>query len=1153
MATAAAFLLVAPASPRADAQVISGSIVGRVLDPSGASLPKALVVIRNQGTGAERQMLTNSQGDFSFPSLQAGVYEVHVSKSGFASDDFTGENVAVDQVVRVDATLKLGSVTQKTVVRADAAHLQTDSAQLRTEINGSALHNLPVPIDKNFESLLVTVPGITPPDNSSSYTANPARGLQFNTNGTTANSNDVRIDGVSANNLWLPNVASYVPSRHAIETVSVVTNSFEVSQGVAGGAAINAHIRSGTNNIHGQLYENDLNNAIAARPYAFNAVQAQQNQRKPKLIDNDLGGVIGGPIVKNKFFYFASYEGDFLREAAQRTVTIPTAAMINGDFSGLPNAIYDPATGDTADCQAGGNPKLCGTSRTQFAATPAQNAACTSASPTYNSQTGACANMIPTDRLDAETQMIEKLLLPKSGPNLPGYSNNYFASGDFASNRDTYDGKVDYQVTPNLRIFGHLGLLHFRMHNPPIFGNNGEEISTTGYRTEFGYGNVYNVTLGGTDIVKPNFVIDAHMGMNISNDNSEPANLSVDEGTSTLNLPGTNGPTRDYGGWPAFLVSGFAELGSGGNSNTDVIRYFDHTYLWNADGNWIKSAHTVKFGGMITRGSFNHFEESNASGTFNFSNNMTALNCAAGLPSGTKCPATGQANAYAGFVLGLPSSVSKDFLPFNNGRVIAHFWQYTAYLRDQWQALPGLTVNYGVSWNYFPMGTRGNGLGFSRYDFATNQVAICGKGGTPINCGYNISKLNFSPAAGVAWRVRPSFVVRIGAGMTYDPEPLAYIRDMFGDYPENLSETISSPVSTFASAGALSDGIAKIVVPDISSGTIPLPSKYGFTDLTSDYHRDYMESWNLSLEKQLSWGWIGQASYVGTRQVKVPGLLNLNVGQVGGGTASEPFNQLYGNTNTINLETPVNHVHYDALQARLDHAFAQGFQLGVAYTWSKVIGYCCNSLADGGPAVQLPQYSYLNRGLEPWDRTQNLEMSWVAELPFGRGKPWLKTGLGSALAGGWQLNGIASFYSGSPFTVTSSGTSLDAPGNSQTANLVGTGPVKILGGIGTGSPYFDTSRFAPVTTAAFGTAGYDILRGPGVANTDFSLFRKFNFVERTSLRFEADAYNLANTPHFSGPSGNASSSGFGYVTSTHATGREGLDQRVLALGFTLDF
>lgn len=1150
-------LLLLTAVP-ARSQILYGSVVGNVTDPTKAVVPNAEVDLKNQGTGDIRKTTTNSQGQYTFSAISPGIYDVTVTSSGFHVYTFRGAHVAVDQTVRVDAILTPGAVSQTVEVSSTQPPLQTDSAQVQAVIDTKAVEDLPIGIDSNYESVLITVPGVTPPDDVHSYSANPSRGLTFQVNGTTANANDVRVDGVSAMNVWLPDATSYVPSRAAIEEVSVVTNSFNVSQGIVGGAAVNVHIKSGTNEIHGAVYETNMNNALEAKPYAF--VPPPAGQQNPKLINNDFGGIVGGPIKKNKLFYFVSYEGNTLRQEGQRLETVPTAALRAGDFSsGLGNYACTNGKSYATPCAANGAVPLMaqtttgtavpvrsgmvfdpstgaadGTGRRVFLSTPAQNAACTTST--------GCLNMVPTSRLDATALNIQNLLVRL--PNEAGVTNNFFASGPFKSNRHTIDAKADWNATQKLHASARLGLLHYDMQNTPIFGDNGLPVSTVGARSGHGYGNVYNLTFGGNYLAKPHFIVDGYFGVTLMGTNTDPPNLGINEGLDTLHIPGTNGPTKDYGGWPAFLVNSYAEIGSGGNSNTDVIHYDDSTYIWSGDATWTAGSHTVAFGGQITRANFNHFELGNASGTFTFDGGVTTLNAKG-------APGTNQFNSYAAFLLGLPSSVAKDLIPFNGGRSIMHWWQYSAFVEDQWRARSNLTLYYGVSWNYFPFGTQ-NGRGLERYSFDTNQVMLCGVNRNPMDCGYSISKTNFSPALGIAYQMSPSFVVRAGGGLSYDPEPLAYLRDIFGVYPDTLSQTISSTNSHAAAGIPLSAGIPAISVPDISSGFVTLPKVFGINTLTSDYHRDYVESWNLTVEQQLPAGWVSQIGYVGTRQLKVPGLLNQNIAQVGGGSASSPYFARNG-TSSLNLETPVNHIYYDGLQARLMHHFTQGYQVGVSYTWSKTIGYCCNNLADGGPAIQIPQYLSLNRGLEPWDRRHTFVASTVAELPFGKGKPWLTSGWGARLAGGWQANAIFSAYTGNPFSVTSSGTSLNAPGNTQRADLVGTGPVNITGGIGVGKTYFDTSRFAPVTDPRFGTASFNLLRAPGSANLDLGLFRSFSLSDRLIFQFRGEALNATNTPHFGTPNGNVNSTSFGQVTSIKSIGREGIDQRIFRLGAKLTF
>ncbi|MGH9581421.1 MAG: TonB-dependent receptor domain-containing protein [Bryobacteraceae bacterium] len=1107
-----AFALLTPGF--AGAQVLYGSIVGTVTDASGAVVPGAKVSITNEGTSKSRQAITNTGGAFSFPATEAGTYDVSVTQAGFAKFTQKGIKVAVDQVARVNAALQPGELTQTIEVTSQAAPLQTDSAQVRSEINTTSLENLPISIDSNYESLLVTVPGVSMPSNSGSYAANPARGLSFYTNGATENSNDIRIDGVSTNNLWLPFVAGYVPSREAIQAVSVVTNSSEVSQGIVGGGAVNVDIKSGTNQVHGSAYWYNMNNALEAAPFAF--VPPPPGQNKPKLISNNIGGTIGGPILKNKLFYFGSYEGDFLRNYAQALETVPTVAMRTGDFSAASNpgatytTIYNPLSGNTD-----------GTGRTPFA-----------------------GNSIPQNMISSTSAKVLSNLAPD--PNQGGATNNYFADGDFKSDRDTVDTKLDWNTTDKLRTSVRLGWLHYSSLSPAVFGNNGPEVFHSAGRSGVGLGDVYNVTASEAYVARPNLVVNGYFGMILEGTNNSPFDLNVNEGLTTLGIPGTNGPTINYGGWPAFNVTDYALFGNSGGVG-GPISYNDHTFIYSIAASWVKGSHTIGFGGSVTRQSFNHFEGSPA-GTFNFGDGTTALNLGKG-----KSSKTGQMNSMAAFLLGLTSSVGKDIIPYDNDRMVAHMWQYSAYVQDRWQARSNLTLNGGLSWNYFPMGAR-NGRGLERYNFNTNQVEICGVAGNPSNCGYDIPWAEFSPSIGIAYRPTNTLVLRAGGGITYDPEPLAFVRDLLADYPEDDSLTLNSP-NSFSYASVLAAGIPPISVPDLSSGSIPLPPGFSGRSLTQKVKRDYMESWNFTVQKQLRAGWVAQVGYVATRQVAIPGLLNLNVGQVGGGTASELYFQRFGNSASQYLETPVNHTHYDSLQAELSHTFAKNYQFHAAYTWSKVIGYCCNNLADGGPSIQLPQYFNLNRALEPWDTPQALTISWVASSPFGRGQRWLDSGsVASKLAGGWQLSLLFTAHSGSPFTVSSSGTSLDAPGNSQQADLIGSGPVAIYGKAGPGQLYFDTSRFAPVTAVRFGTSGFDNLFGPGLMNIDLGLFRNFKLTERWTLQFRANAFNLTNTPSFDTPNSTVDSSSFGQISGLSSIGgTEGINQRIFQLGMHLSF
>jgi outer membrane receptor protein involved in Fe transport len=1103
------------AAPRAQAQVLYGSIVGDVTDVSQAAVPGASVRITHRETNQSRVATTNEGGVYSFPTIPGGAYDVTISKQGFQTFSERGVEVAVDKVTRVDARLPVGAMTETVQVTGATAALQTDRAEVRAEVTTQDLQNLPTPIGRNYQNLLIMVPGLSPPTNQHSVAANPSRGLTFNVNGNTRNANDVRIDGAVANNVWLPHVTAYVPALESIEAVSVVTSSFDAEQGLSGGVAANVQIKSGTNSLHGSLFEYHTDNAIKAKPFFLPA-----GQGKPKNIDNQLGGTFGGPIKKNKLFFFGSYEGLFDRQLGAVLTTVPTADIRAGNMSQSSTPVYDPSTG---------NPD--GTGRTPFS-----------------------GNIVPTSRIDPIAQ---KLVGITPLPNLAGLTNNYYATGGYNVTRHKLDAKGNWNASDKLTLTARLGWLNFNFVDPPAFGDSGGvPVSSAGGKIGNGFGNVYSTTFSGTYVAKPTFIVDSYFGITIANNNQEPPRLGENLGLTLLGLPGTNGPTRAYGGWPEFLIDNYSALGNPGSGGTGgPIIYKDSNYQYTANATWTHATHNVRFGFDIARQGINHFETTSSSGQFNFSGGPTTIKGG---------PSPNQFNSYAAFLLGQTSSVNKDFLPFDNSQLTSREWEYSMFVQDGWQVSRKLTLSYGVRWDYFPVGTR-ESRGLERYNFDTNQMSICGVGGIPTDCGYHVSGKNFSPRLGMAYRPSDTLVIRAGYGINYDPYPLAFVRDMLTNYPEDLNLVVNT-TNTLLPATQLRDGIPTIVAPDISKGTVPVPTSYATRSLPQNFKRGYTQSWNFTLQKQLKGGWVAQAGYVGSRQVDITQRYDLNAGQVlGAGAAGQVFNQRFGRTVATELLTPIGHNDYDSLQSSLQRRFGKGYQVNVSYTFSKVIGICCDDLSDGTPQVQAQQYFGLNRSLMPYDRTHNFNTSFSAEMPFGRGKRMLNSGgVASALAGGWQINGIFSAYSGTPFTVTASGTSLNAPGNTQRADQVKTS-VAIPGGVGPGQSYFDPLAYAPVTAVRFGTSGYDSLRGPGLVNLDFSLFRDFPITERFKAQFRAEALNFTNTPHFSNPASNVSNlqlnpdgsvknlGGFSVITTTTGTGREGVDERVFRFGLRISF
>ena len=1089
------------------AQVLTGGLVGSVVDSSGAGIPDTTVKITQVETNENRQTVTNATGTFSFPVVPAGTYTVEVQKGGFQTALQRDIVVRANTSVRTDFSLKVGEVTQNVEVSATASALQTEGADVRQEIGSKTLEDVPLPPGRNFQNLLITVPGITPPQNANSVSANPARSLTYMANGVARSANTMTIDGASVESTWLQQVSAYVPGLEAIEVVNVESNTYDAAQGFAGGAAVNVQVKSGTNQVHGSAFEYNFNNGMIARPFFL-----PSNQPNPKSILNDFGGTIGGPIKKDKLFYFVSYDGILTRQAANGYYTVPTAAIRSGDMSADPTPIYDPGTGAAN-----------GTGRTPF--------------------TG---NMIPANKISPIAAQIAALT---PLPNVPGnlLSNNYFASAPYKHNRDTTDAKVTYNVTDKLNLGVRFGWLHFFMNDPPAFGAlGGPQLGSTGGAEGTGTGNVFSNTVTANYVVSPRFVVDGYFGYTLQDTNQEPPGLNQNIGLDVLHIPGTNGPNAAEGGWPAFSVSSYTALG---NQSTVPFYFHNGNYQYVANGNWTNGAHTIRFGVDTLRKNLNMFQELNqASGSFSFANGIT------GLSGG---PAQNQYNSYAAFLLGLPSSITKGE---ENGNNTNSEWFYSLYAQDKWQVSRKVTLSYGLRWEYFAP-PRGD---MQRYDVATNTMQICGSKAVPNEtCGTKFSRKLFAPRLGIAYRPTESMVLRAGYGISYDPTFVG--QQLLRIYPNQISYSLSGP-NSFTPVTSLAAGIPPLVFPDLGSGIIPMPTAVSLNSLGDEYVRSYVQSWNVMLQKQFRGGFTGEVGYVATRQVKMEYEMNINAGMVlGAGTAGEILNQKFGRTATTNFFEPFGHSHYDALQASLNRRFRGGAMLGVHYTFSKSISMCCADSEDSGPEIKIPQYQDRNRAVNPFDRTQVFTITGLAELPFGRGKKMLSGGgVVTQVVSGWQINGLFNAYTGLPFTVTASATSLNAPSNTQLADQI-KASVAILGGVGPGQSWFDPLAYAPVTAVRFGNSGFNSLRGPGQVNLDASLFRTFRVTERVAAQFRAQVFNASNTPHFGLPSSSVNNlvlnangtinnlGGFTVINSTTGTGREGVDQRVFELALRIRF
>ena len=1069
----------------AHAQTLYGTIVGVVTDSNGAVIAGANVSVTQIETNETRQATTNSSGGYTLSTVAAGTYTVSVSHAGFGTFNATNIRVDLNNEVRVDAMLSPGSTTQSMVVSSEAAQLQTDSADVHSEVSSQSLEELPQPT-RTYEGVLGLLPGVAPPAASSGGTNNPLRSMEIQSNGTSASGTNVRVDGISATNPWVQFYSTAVPSTDAIQTVNVVTASSGADEGMVNGAAVNVQIKSGTNSLHGSAYEYHIDNLLKARPFFL-----PTGTRLPKLIDNDPGGTIGGPILRNKLFFFGSYEGDFLHQGDTNIVTVPTAAIRAGILTDSTTPIYDPATGN-AD----------GTGRTAFA-----------------------GNVIPANRISPITQKIVALI-PQ--PNLPGDANNYYVNTPAYYKLQKIDTKLDWTATEKLSMFGRFSDYPYNETQATIFGP-----ILSGGNNAFQTGNIYAASVAATYVATPHFVINGVFGLTHSSQNLAPPDTQQRYGVDVLGIPGTNlGNLPEAGGVPQFNVNSYSGYGYA----YPALVYNDPIFEYAANATLIKGRHTIRFGVDVSQQHMNHIEIQPTQ--FSFTGGVTSLNGG---------PSANQFNSFADFLLGLPNNDTNSVQTVP--QVTLRTWQYSPYVSDQWQVSPKLTFAIGTGWEYYPVPTRANG-GIEFYNFDTSQYEICGQGNIPTNCGITVQKTLFSPRIGLAYRPMESTVVR--AGYSLNPEQINMFRDGLYSYPVDLTGNYSAQ-NSYSAVTTLAQGIPTLVTPTAANGILPLPAGATFTTDPKHFIRGYTQSYNLTVEQEFGKGWLAQVGYVGTHTVHQHTRYNVNYGLPGQGAASQPFNNGTLGTGSTGAETvidPYESMVYDSLQSTVGHRFGSGYQLNVSYTWSRWVGTCCDTNGDSEPEIPIPQYFALNRALMPGDRTNNLEISALAQLPFGANKSFLTHGVAATIAGGWQINTVLSFYSGTPFSITADGTSLDAPGSQQRADQVKP-YVQILHGYGS-NPYFDPTAFTPVNEARFGSANFDSVRGPGFANGDVSLFRDFRIKERFTAQGRVEIFNVTNTPHFTNPDGDIADASYDTITSTNPGSRT-TDERYMRLGFKLTF
>ena len=1055
------------------AQAVRGTLLGNVVDTQGAAIPGVTVTATETQTNVSRSVVTNQSGHYVFANMKDGLYRVETELTGFKKFSRDGIQVKVNSTMRVDVILEVGNMEETVEVIQETPLLQTDRADTGRTIEGRQVQELPLSGGRNFQGMWATVPGTVTLSRPHSQFFNPQDSQETKFNGQSRLSNNVQIDGLDDNHKT-GLLTILIPAAEAIDSVNVTTSNFDAEFGRAGGSVTTVVLKSGTNQLRGSVFAFGNDESTQARSYF-----ATPTSKKPATKYQQFGATLGGPIIKDKLFFFTDYQHTVDNLGQLRRMVIPPSEWRNGDFSSAATRIYDPATGN-AD----------GTGRTPFP-----------------------GNVIPTNRLSPVALNILGLI-PQ--PNLPGAAfgqvNYELPSSEREKTTDAFNIKLNYNPAPSDQVS-----LRFSYQRPEIFvpGTFGDYGGPVADFAGTGYQNTYSGAFTWTRTLSQSLIMEWRAGYSKYHNEAQSTGQGLESSTE-VGIPGAN--YDDFS-------SGISRI-SIGNGFTDPMLGFSSSLPWD------RGETTVNVVGMVTKLAGNHTikvgtevrhnedfllqiqDAGGVRGQFSFNGARTAI------PSDAAAT-NGLANAFAAFLLDAPSQIQRDVKVID--RPGTKHWAVFAFAQDKWQVTPKLTVDLGLRWEYYTplVGIEDKG-GLSNYDPSSNTVRIAGYGDIPQNIGVESTWSNFAPRLGVSYRLNEKTVLRAGFGTTIVPFPdnrYAY------NFPVKQTEQFNA-ANGFAPAGQMANGFGPptfFPIPDsgVVDASIPQLRNAQLFYVQPDLKEAKLHSWNVAFQRQLPWNLVAEIAYVGNvgKGIILPDY-NINAGQVlGAGNAGQPYNQLYGRTAEVRswLATDTS---YNSLQAKLDRRFRNGFMVTTSYTLGKATNY------SGETDIDTPADIERSKGRADFDRTHVFASSFIWDMPFFKQD---NSALGWIL-GGWQVSGIFTVYSGNPVNFTASNALLRAPDNTQRPTRIASDP-EVFGDIGPGQLYFDTQAFAAPPENAFSNmTRFDSIDGPGFWRVDLSLIKRLHFGGRVSAELRADAFNAFNHPAFANPNGSFGAATFGQVT-----------------------
>lgn len=1064
----------------------SGSIVGTVVDSSGGAIVGATVSITETGTNTLRTLTTDSAGRFVANVLPLGNYSVKVTAASFQGAERTGVRLESEASPEINFTLVPATVGSQVTVEANSVAVETTNPTLNQVIHSEQVADLPLN-GRNFVELATLAPGVSQGDQpgdffgggSSSETS--IRGtFSLSVGGSRENRTDWLYDGVDNEELTSGAIA-VVPSIDALQEFNVLTSNYSVEYGTRAGPTVLLISKSGTNQFHGSLFDFLRNTALNASSY-FSPVN-------PEYIRNQFGGSVGGPIVKDKTFFFFDYQGTRNIQGIPSLTQVPTALERAGNFTesfpGAPEVpIYDPSTTTGAAGQQ---------TRTQFP-----------------------GNIIPANRLNP---IAVKILSYLPLPNVAGLlSANYVDVPRQKYSDNEFDFRLDHTFSASDKIFARFSRDQASVYVPsglPDFGSQ-----PGGYASNQNLAdNGRNLALSETHIFSGNKINQFTAGYNRIFDHI----VSYGDGTNwsdQLGIPNANlGSYFSSGFLNVQFNEGYYGLGDRGFSpiqdGTNVFHYSD-------DFEWVHGAHSFSLGMGARFYQLNELGDAFPMGEMSFDNLFTA-----GFSNGSLNSSTG--NPIASFLLGIPAGGEHDNA--FSGAVSGRRWkEFRPYFQDNWRVKQNLTVQLGMAWNYTTPTVEAQNR-YSNFDFATGQLLVAG-----VNAGKNVGiqpyYKGFEPRIGISYSpfstknaVRAGYAILHDGGWNLGAEGLDLNPPFYSTYSFQTDDI--TPTTT------LSQGFPVPVQPTLNNLSGNVYSQ------NTNFRPGMVQQYNLDLQRQLPANTVVTVAYVGSRGSHLQ-TENWNLNTAPPNLQIDPANlrpypQFYDVIGLIDRGLS----RYDSLQIKAEKSYQSGLYFLVAYTYSKGFDNGLND--DLGSLVGVPYYplnpapnayplnpnGFTDKGLNITDQKHNFSASMLYKLPFGRGGHFASGAnkITDAIIGRWQFNVISHIASGFPLGL--------ATGVNNSGTAIGNRPDQVCNGkLGhpTVQEFFNTSCFVDPAPGVLGDASRTPLYGPDFVNFDASLFKSFKIHEATELIFRTEVFNVFNHPQFAFPGTYTDSPGFGQIT-----------------------